>query len=234
MTDITADMVKELRDRTDAPIMNCKKALIETNGDINQAERIVREAENDKLLSSLFLNFDIKNKKNSTPDLKVSANGSCPECQSNDWKSPQMMHLTGLTYVNSTTKGSENGLGIGIGRGRGGIDITSSNYQESSLGLQQSELSRRFSPPKESLFSESKQQLVDEIKLNMSAEENRLELKDSDKGWWPKNIIDVYRGRIADALNKINELDEYEKQKLIWDKARICQRCGTEYFDKNH
>lgn len=234
MIDITADMVKELRDRTDAPVMNCKKALIETNGDINQAEKIVIEAENDKLLSSLFLNFDIKNKNTSAPNLKVTSDGSCPECQSNDWKSTEMMHLTGLTYVNSTTQGDQSGLGIGIGRGRGGLDMTLSNYQESSLGLQQSELSRRFSPPIEPSFSASKRQLVDEIRMNISAEENRLELKDSDKGWWPKNILDVYRGKIIDALNKIIILDEYEKQKLIWDKSRVCQRCGIQFFAGNH
>lgn len=232
MAEITANMVMELRDRTNAPLMNCKKALIETNGDINQAEKVVKEKENAELLNSLYVNFDIKSKNIPVPALKVSISGSCPQCQSDDWKSPQMMYLTGLTYVNSKTKGSESGMGIGIGRGRGGIDMTSSNYQESSLGLQQSELSRRFSPPKASLFTESKQDLVDEIKLNMHSEKNRLELKESDKGWWPKNANDVYRGRVVEALNKIIELDEFEKRKLIWDEARVCQSCGTEYLMK--
>ena len=34
---VTAAMVKELRDRTGAGMMDCKKALIETNGDIELA-----------------------------------------------------------------------------------------------------------------------------------------------------------------------------------------------------
>jgi len=34
---ITAQMVKELRDRTGVAMMACKKALEETNGDINLA-----------------------------------------------------------------------------------------------------------------------------------------------------------------------------------------------------
>ncbi|HAL44103.1 MAG TPA: elongation factor Ts, partial [Methylophilaceae bacterium] len=33
MAEITASMVKDLRDRTDAPMMDCKKALTEANGD---------------------------------------------------------------------------------------------------------------------------------------------------------------------------------------------------------
>ena len=33
MAEITASMVKELRERTDAPMMDCKKALTEAVGD---------------------------------------------------------------------------------------------------------------------------------------------------------------------------------------------------------
>lgn len=42
MTEITASMVKDLRDRTDAPMMDCKKALTEANGDSVRAEEILR------------------------------------------------------------------------------------------------------------------------------------------------------------------------------------------------
>lgn len=37
MTQITASLVKELRDRTGAGMMECKKALVEANGDIELA-----------------------------------------------------------------------------------------------------------------------------------------------------------------------------------------------------
>src|SRR5690625_6496081 len=39
---ITASMVKELRAKTDAPMMECKKALTEANGDMAEAEKILR------------------------------------------------------------------------------------------------------------------------------------------------------------------------------------------------
>lgn len=42
MAEITAGMVKELRERTDAPMMDCKKALTEANGDMVRAEEILR------------------------------------------------------------------------------------------------------------------------------------------------------------------------------------------------
>ena len=42
MAEITAGMVKELREKTDAPMMECKKALTEAAGDMVKAEEILR------------------------------------------------------------------------------------------------------------------------------------------------------------------------------------------------
>jgi len=42
MAEITAGMVKELREKTDAPMMECKKALTEANGEMDKAEEILR------------------------------------------------------------------------------------------------------------------------------------------------------------------------------------------------
>ena len=42
MAEITAAMVKELREKTDAPMMECKKALSEAGGDMAKAEEILR------------------------------------------------------------------------------------------------------------------------------------------------------------------------------------------------
>jgi len=42
MAEITASMVKELREKTDAPMMECKKALTEAGGDMDKAEEILR------------------------------------------------------------------------------------------------------------------------------------------------------------------------------------------------
>jgi elongation factor Ts len=42
MAEITAGMVKDLREKTDAPMMECKKALTEAGGDMAKAEEILR------------------------------------------------------------------------------------------------------------------------------------------------------------------------------------------------
>ena len=42
MAAITASMVGELRAKTDAPMMECKKALTEADGDMDKAEELLR------------------------------------------------------------------------------------------------------------------------------------------------------------------------------------------------
>ena len=41
---ITADSVKQLRDRTGAGMMECKKALVETKGDLDAAAELMRKS----------------------------------------------------------------------------------------------------------------------------------------------------------------------------------------------
>jgi elongation factor Ts len=43
MAEITAQMVKQLRDKTGAGMMDCKKALTEANGDVAEAEVVLRK-----------------------------------------------------------------------------------------------------------------------------------------------------------------------------------------------
>jgi len=43
VTEISATLVKELRDATGAPMMDCKRALQETNGDLDAARTLLRE-----------------------------------------------------------------------------------------------------------------------------------------------------------------------------------------------
>jgi elongation factor Ts len=43
MSEITAEKVKELREKTGAGMMDCKKALTEANGDFEKAIDILRQ-----------------------------------------------------------------------------------------------------------------------------------------------------------------------------------------------
>jgi elongation factor Ts len=42
VADVTSDMIKELREKTQAGMLDCKKALIECNGDMNKAVEFLR------------------------------------------------------------------------------------------------------------------------------------------------------------------------------------------------
>ena len=44
MAQVTAQMVKALRDKTDAGMMACKRALVESDGDMDQAVDVLRKA----------------------------------------------------------------------------------------------------------------------------------------------------------------------------------------------
>ncbi len=44
MAEITAAMVKQLRDDTQLPMMECKKALKESDGDVEAAKQALRES----------------------------------------------------------------------------------------------------------------------------------------------------------------------------------------------
>ncbi|MFL0756517.1 MAG: elongation factor Ts, partial [Prochlorococcus sp.] len=43
MADVTAKLVKDLRDKTGAGMMDCKKALAETGGDMTKASEWLRQ-----------------------------------------------------------------------------------------------------------------------------------------------------------------------------------------------
>ena len=43
MAQITAALVKQLREMTDSPMMECKKALVEADGDIDAAVDVLRK-----------------------------------------------------------------------------------------------------------------------------------------------------------------------------------------------
>ncbi|MFI4938684.1 MAG: translation elongation factor Ts [Candidatus Berkiellales bacterium] len=52
MAEITAAMVKDLRERTGAGMMECKKALVEANGDLQAAEDIIAKSGSKKAAKS--------------------------------------------------------------------------------------------------------------------------------------------------------------------------------------
>ena len=82
---ISASMVKDLRERTGAGMMDCKKALVETNGDMDKAIDYLREKgiskaakKAERIAAEGLANFYV-NKNELESGIKV-ANGGNQDC----------------------------------------------------------------------------------------------------------------------------------------------------------
>jgi len=93
MADVTAKMVKELRQATDAPMMDCKKALVEANGDSEKAKEILR----DKGMSKSAKKAD-----------RVAAEGLVQICVSDDFTKATMVEVNSETDFVSKNAGFQN------------------------------------------------------------------------------------------------------------------------------
>ena len=82
MAEVTASMVKDLREMTGAGMMDCKKALAETDGDIEKAVEVLRE----KGLAKAA-------KKAS----RIAAEGVCAVCVSADGKNASIVEVNSET-----------------------------------------------------------------------------------------------------------------------------------------
>ena len=82
MAEITASMVMALRGKTDAPMMDCKKALIEAEGDAQRAEEILR------------VRFGNKASKASS---RIAAEGVVSSFISSDGKSGSLIEINAET-----------------------------------------------------------------------------------------------------------------------------------------
>ena len=82
MAEITASMVMALRGKTDAPMMDCKKALIEAEGDAQRAEEILR------------IRFGNKASKASS---RIAAEGVVSSFISSDGKSGSLIEINSET-----------------------------------------------------------------------------------------------------------------------------------------
>nr|HPI24069.1 elongation factor Ts [Spirochaetota bacterium] len=43
MAEVTSELIKELREKTQAGMLDCKKALVETGGDLEKAAELLRK-----------------------------------------------------------------------------------------------------------------------------------------------------------------------------------------------
>jgi hypothetical protein len=76
----------------------------------------------------------------------ASPSGSCPKCQSSDWKSASLAYSEGLSVTSSHTRGTVVGVGrVGIRNGKSAIG--GGVYRGRTSGVQQTVLSKLAAPP---------------------------------------------------------------------------------------
>jgi elongation factor Ts len=63
MAEVNPALVKQLRDKTNAGMMDCKKALVESDGDLGKAEEILRKKGPDQPRKGLSLPTSISREK---------------------------------------------------------------------------------------------------------------------------------------------------------------------------
>lgn len=117
--EVTASMVKDLREKTGAGMMDCKKALAETNGDMNAAIDWLREkgiAKSEKKASRIaaegLANIYIKN--NRAVILEVNSE---TDFVSKNEEFTDMIDTIGNAILNSTVKTLEEALELKVEEG---------------------------------------------------------------------------------------------------------------------
>ena len=97
---ITADTVKQLRERTGAGMMECKKALVETQGDLDAAAELMRKtglAKADKKAARVAAEGTLAVERDLFPVLSIAPGRdnrcSPPACQLREPGEPQRLPI---------------------------------------------------------------------------------------------------------------------------------------------
>jgi len=112
MAEITAKMVNDLRARTNAPMMDCKRALVDANGDMDKAAELLRErgaASADKKLSNEMKEGLVSGKISADGKLGVLVRVGCQTdfVARNDAFQKLLSDVTNLAFDNAVNSPAE-------------------------------------------------------------------------------------------------------------------------------
>jgi len=133
---------------------------------------------------------------------------TCPACGSDDWKAASLVYQEGLTNVDTATKS----VGLGVGGGHVGLGIGSGKTK----GVHQTVLSKQAELPSENSWR---------VAFIMGAVVTAI-LGLFASFWWLISvlfIVGVFATWSAGA-------EAREKQVELYNKKRVCQRCGHIYY----
>jgi len=145
---------------------------------------------------------------------------SCPKCGSDDWKLAQLVHKEGLTHVQTNS----NGVGVGISGGGLGLGVGGSSTE----GKYQTAMSVAASPPEDS--SEPIMFLLTACCFAAGFLYGWLVNDSIVLGFLAAFIVGI-PGAIISGFIAVFVIPDgnYQAQLRLWEKTRMCTRCGCFY-----
>lgn len=148
---------------------------------------------------------------------------SCPECNSDDWKSASLVHEAGIVNIDTSTTSA----GVGLGVGGGGLGIGGGVASGKTTGQHQSNISAMAAPP-----TEPKNTVGPIFWLAVIGFAIMVSGKSGFMGFlvlvggfflWNKKKTEFK------ALHEKKVVD-YKHALEQWEQTRMCQRCGCLYL----
>ncbi|MDP2153855.1 MAG: hypothetical protein Q8J66_09380 [Methylotenera sp.] len=172
---------------------------------------------------------------------KCSTNGSCPSCDENKWKLAKMILISKLARHDVNFQGE--GFEVRLFK-ESGLKVS---YQGQDIETKDKNLSFlvEYFPPelplafklKEKLIEQCHKNIEDSAKAIVKAEnfaKNSVSVKPGLFDGFSVDIsLSAYKDNFDKAFSKLVEIQEYELKKAIWDKTKVCLRCGECYISAN-
>lgn len=167
---------------------------------------------------------------------------NCPNCGQNDWKLAKVVYSQGVTDINTSTSGSALGAGVGTG----GFGVGYAGIDSETTGEHRTAFSKLAAPPnvpsKPELLHSTKavgfiQYLALGYGVYLAFAANILVgfivlvllfvYWNKFTSWLKSNREGEHQDAEATYATKLKEYEVALANYKEWEKARICQRCGT-------
>lgn len=176
----------------------------------------------------------------SMKDPKVSINGCCPACSSDDWVLTKMIALAGTTRVETTSSGGGFGVNVGAVKAGSGVGI---NYQGANFdteGTHISGLALEYQPPAPPKDLDKKDHYLERCDFYRKCASDNIKKIDEFAGTKEKILpatfggsqdgISVHEMFFKKSRAALEKIRNYELEKAVWEITRVCKRCGESFI----
>lgn len=168
---------------------------------------------------------------------KLSDDGNCPTCSGIDWKLARVLVLDGVTNIDTES----NGGGFGIGVGSAGVNVNYQGLDLSTTGTHTSATAQEYAPPIPPNQYDRKDYWVKECSNVLKQAADKIVKVDQfavtseriTPGFFSNSItdgdIESCEKKYKECSNHLIEFRAYESEKALWDRTRVCMRCGDSF-----